>query len=668
MVKRWVIIAIAVMMGLAVFPLHAAQPQKAPDPASGPAEWQGIFAFYQYTENAPSTTITIKVIDRGHAGPESLIRAIGDALLQNRLNKLAARPLNPFKTAIVASGIISENTHFSRVMAECDPAKWEQAIILVEQTIRSAARFGFSKKEFQDHLRSHPVKADNAAPITLDGVNDAFAARWKGEDKLFAVTGNAVLSDDPQNKILEVIDTSLLAPLPRQRFDMDVSFPYLPEPMATGKIQRRYEIPSNGIIAVDYENGCRLNLKPTRFQPDEILFALAFGRGRAGEPSDKPGIGVLLEAVMKQSGIGGLTRDQVVQFFAGSGVTIDFKMNEDVFLFLGRCRRDEISYFFQLLHHYTNDPAIDSECVAKGVEEIRRRYEKLAGSIQGGLECYAKPYLHGGDPRFGMPAPAEIDRLTRKDLMDYLTANIQNTPWELSVVGDFEPGWIMALAARYIGSRPPVINPYAVKPFVFDFPYGKEKEFHVMPKAHSRTTTGLVNRVFPVIDLSAAETHLHLDLIEAILNARLRGAIQENPSVFYTAHAKYVPIPDRPGFGMVHVAATADMTGISQARKLIHDAVKSLATHGITEAELEASRNSVIEKLSGRLKTNPYWLMRVLMGLRNHPSQTRRGDELLADYEAINKTDLENTASLIFDQQRAATIMIMPYDSSEKSE
>jgi len=42
-----------------------------------------------------------------------------------------------------------------------------------------------------------------------------------------------------------------------------------------------------------------LNIKPTDFQPNEVIIAVQFGQGRLGEP--KPGLGMLAEAVVAES-------------------------------------------------------------------------------------------------------------------------------------------------------------------------------------------------------------------------------------------------------------------------------------------------------------------------------------------------------------------------------
>ena len=102
-------------------------------------------------------------------------------------------------------------------------------------------------------------------------------------------------------------------------------FPYLPEPVGKGKIVKKTIIPDLGIVQIDFENRIRLNLKKTDFEANEIRANISFGFGRSAEPSGLEGISDLSGAVINESGLGGLDRDEMEEALAGKSTKVSFR-------------------------------------------------------------------------------------------------------------------------------------------------------------------------------------------------------------------------------------------------------------------------------------------------------------------------------------------------------
>ena len=162
---------------------------------------------------------------------------------------------------------------------------------------------------------------------TLTDVHESFKKTWEPEHRLVLVSGNAKISTgkkDPKDIILSVFHQSQnikVLPLLDQK---SVVFPYLPEPKKKGRIIAKTNIDDLNIVQVDFENGVRLNLKKTDFKADEVRLLLAFGTGRSAEPSDKAGLAALSEAVINESGLGSLEKDDVERALAGKNTNVSF--------------------------------------------------------------------------------------------------------------------------------------------------------------------------------------------------------------------------------------------------------------------------------------------------------------------------------------------------------
>ena len=154
--------------------------------------------------------------------------------------------------------------------------------------------------------------------VTLKIVHDAFKDIWAPEHRLLVVTGNANLTGkNPETIILNTYHKSTQTAVSKPTVGEPVVFPYLPEPKKNGRILRTKKIPDFEIIQVDFNNGVRLNIKKTDFKANQVLVNLAFGRGKSSEPLKKPGLALLTENVMNDSGLGRLTKDELERAMAG---------------------------------------------------------------------------------------------------------------------------------------------------------------------------------------------------------------------------------------------------------------------------------------------------------------------------------------------------------------
>ena len=134
---------------------------------------------------------------------------------------------------------------------------------------------------------------------------------WIDDHRLVLVTGNAEINPTEKNAeeyILSVYQASKKVPVEPLADIEKITFPYLPIPEKKGEIDKRKDIEDLGITIIEFKNGVQLNMKKTDYKADEVLFNVAFGNGRLDEPEHAPGLSMIGEETINESGFGKLTK------------------------------------------------------------------------------------------------------------------------------------------------------------------------------------------------------------------------------------------------------------------------------------------------------------------------------------------------------------------------
>ncbi len=682
-----------------------APPRSSPD--LGKINHQGIKPFYHYEKEAGNTMLSIEVLEKVSAAPDSfamarkrLLQHVADRIVRNRLNAMVSKPNTPFTSASISSGLFLNQIKYAEIMAECSPDKWQNSLFLLEQTLRQALEFGFSqielervKKDIVSELETAVKKAstrnsrdvareiieslnadlvfmspeqekERFYPIinslTIKKVHDAFKEAWAPEHRLVLVTGNtdlAGLEMEPEQQIRTAYLNSnrqSVSPPPEQR---PVTFPYLPEPEREAKILRTTTIQDLGVVQVDFENGVRLNVKKTDFKSDEVLFHLAFGPGRSGEPREKPGLSVLSIKVINESGLGSLEKDAIDRATAGKNTELSFSIGEDSFFFKGKSVTNEIQLLFQLLYAHLVDPGFREDAFALAMERSRQQYSALSSSIEGAIILHVQNFLAGGDSRFGLPPFSTYEALTLDDVRSWISQALGPDGYELSVVGDLDVDSVITLAAKYFGT-------IAQRP---DFEQQRSSAGPMFPASQSRIISvptkipkALVVVAYQTTDLWDIQRTRRLSILAEIFSDRLRETIREKLGATYSPFAFNQPSRAYPGYGFLQAQVTVAPEEAAAMASTIKAIASDLALNGVTQNELTRAVEPTLTQINDLRQKNDYWLYTVLAGSKTYPQQLAWSRSIVTDYASITQEEIAVLAKKYLEPGKAATIIIKP--------
>lgn len=680
---------------------------KPEDPDIGPIHHKGISPFYHFEKEAGNTQASIEVMKTVPERPDTKAfrlalwkREAAHRIVRERLEAALSAPHPPFSSAGIDGGFFLRKIEYAQIYAECSPEQWGRALAVLEKTLRQALEFGFTgselarvKKEIAAemdkaeagaatrnsrylarkliaHLNSgrvflSPVQektlfGDAIAAFTPDTVHHAFQAAWAPDHRLILVTGNADLTgylDAPEDRIRRVFEASQEEPVKAPISRKGVRFPYLPEPEFPGKILRRTEIPDLGIVQVDFENGIRLNLKKTDFEANTVRANLIFGFGRSDAPAEFPGIGILAEAVVNESGVGRLNRHELEQALAGSNTQVGFRVAEDHFAFRGTSVTGEIPLLFQLMGTRLLNPAYREEAYRLAMKRFRQHYAEADHSVEDTLRFYGVPFLAGGDGRFGYPSWERFSQIPLEEVRGWLSENFERARLELSVVGDIPVEEVISLASRYFGSLGKRSGVERTRPVSgVRFPEGQTRVFPVdtrIPKALSVVA-------YLTEDIWHIGRTRRLNVLAQVLSERLRVTIRETQGAAYSPTAFHRPSRTYADYGMLWAMAYAKPDAIHTLVSEIASTAAALGRTEIPAEELQRAKEPILTGIKDTMRRNGYWLDTVLTGSRDHPEQLEWSKTILSDYAAVTPEEIRTLADTYLKKNRSAVMVFQP--------
>jgi zinc protease len=677
----------------------------------GKIDHQGVKSFYHYEAESGTTSVSIGTLFRGKVRSDSiqfqkeeLLKDLADKIIQNRLEALIRKPGAPFTSASVHSGRFLKDVYLAEISAESDPENWQKSLSAIEQQLRSALEYGFSDSEVArvksdflssfddlekkastrdsqtiarqtiealDHnqvMQSPAQRKALFAPfvqsLTAKDLLETLKSVWSKDHRLIELTGNAKLTASdgllPEKQILAVWNQSrgvAVAPPVEYR---PVLFPYLAAPEAPGPIRARREIADLGITQVDFENGIRLNLKKTDFKQNQVMANLVFGCGAASEPLDKPGLSQLTAEVVQESGLAGLTREELDRALAGKNTSVHFGVGEDRFMFRATSVSDEIPLLFQLLYAHVLDTGFRQDAYSLCMEKFAQQYQELSRTVDGTAKLRVRRFLAGGDSRFGLPDYDVFRALKLNDVKAWLTPSLEQDAIEISIAGDMDVNAVIELASTYLGNlpkrstrflQPPVTNP--------KFPAGGALNLQVVtdiPKT-------LVMMAYPTDDFWDIQRTRRLSVLAEVFSDRLRESVREKLGAAYSPKAFNHPSRAYPGYGVFQAMITVDPGDVKQVVREAQSIAAALCEKPVQDDELHRSIDPVLTGIKDLIRTNDYWVNSVLTGSAGHPQQIEWSRTIQKDYSAVSAIELHQLAQKYLGTSKSAVIVIQPEKS-----
>jgi len=597
---------------------------------------------------------------------ELLARRVALTVLNHHLADRAAKPGSPFVMGMVAqTPSLFGASGLTQIVATPAQEKWREALDAVVAEQRQLLANGVSPSDLQRAvamtLTQFRLLAAQAPTRTNAALADALATA-ANEDALFASPAQALAFAEPLLAALKIeeIDAALrdaflgkgpvlfrsaqkdpvtaavlekalaedlARPLALRTVEPPIEWPYVnfgvPSAIVSQETDRQLEA-----TFVDFANGARLIVKPTKFEKDRILVKASMGTGRIGVDA---AIARALWATrnLPEGGTGKLAYGEIARWAQSAGKAMELRLVPEnrAFALTGGASRADFDSELQLLAAYARDPGFRPEMgekLAATGPMLAGQLDSAAGAV---FKREADRVLAGGDARFAeLPKSEDIAATQASDVSAILRPALSG-PADVTIVGDVSVDEAVKAVQATFGAG--VASARTPQPDVRIVPpEGRAEPWTVLHRG--RADQGAIGQYWALTDYFADPKLAHVaSVAAAILKARLVDTVREKLGITYSPQTRAVASSSLPGQGYIGAAIETSPTHFEAFRSMLTQQIADLADKAVAADELERAKKPLSEERSKQTETNAYWLGGLAPVLRDP-----RARQVLLDYAA----------------------------------
>ena len=668
----------------------------------GKVEEIGEHFLYVYEPEIGSTEITIGTnwnifpeLDTVERQQVEMKKYIAVLLFQNRLKQLVRQTGSPLTKAYSYSGSFLERIGYATVSGKVEGENWQDGFELINTSLRQSLEHGFSarelvrvKKELMANLKkdvqtvasrdSRKLASDIINTLNINEVflspqqalelygpvvesmslsdaNDTFKEMWNHDNRRVIVAGTAVIEGEksPEETIRSVYEFSRLKQIDPWQENNEVAFPYLPVPDAVFSVSKHDHFDAIDLDRFTYANGTVLNVKNTSFQPNEVLVEVHFGLGKSSE--EIPGLAMLADAVVNESGVGSLTRSQLEDALAGHNLNVSFQTGEESFSLKGKGLSSELELMLQLIGTRLFDPAFREDAYILSMERFTQMYEQMSSSVDGVMQMQGGKFLAGDNPHYGMPDADQFKQLTLDQVKQWFVPVFAGASLEISVVGDVDSTHVADLVGKYFGTQNRQYEHANVLGSVA-FPVGGSLHNSVV----TQVDKALIAIAWPTDDFWDISRTRRLNILSSVFNDRLRVEIREKLGAVYSPQVWNHSSRSQPGYGVLRAMLTVDPDKSEDVVAKVREVGLTLSMEGVREEELARSLEPSLTAIKDMKQTNRYWMGSVLALSSRHNEQLEWPLTIQEDFASITAKEISEFARRYLNLEVSAEIIFMP--------
>jgi zinc protease len=184
-------------------------------------------------------------------------------------------------------------------------------------------------------------------------------------------------------------------------------------------------------------------------------------------------------------------------------------------------------------------------------------------------------------------------------------------------------------------------------------------------KFKTKVKKAIVFWMIPTVTYSQIDEVRQLNLLGKILEERTLKLIREKLGIAYSPYASHDFNDDYENFCYLSFYADIEPQNIDTTQKALESIVKEAYEKGINKADLESVRKPLLNKIQDYVKTNEYWLDRVLVNSVANPIKIKHASTFLKSYESITVDQVNAMIKkyLILDKKSVYILQAVPEDT-----
>ncbi|MEQ8404185.1 MAG: insulinase family protein [Oceanicaulis sp.] len=681
-----------------------AQPDPpAPHPDLGAVTAASRPAFGFHYDPDVFTLITVDVIEPGPAEVdtratrlETVKRKLANAIVQRRIQSLINRGDSPLVQANLTYSNDYDLANRAGMLGVSSPERWREGVAAMENELRRALEHGFTQGELDEQLANMRTALRNAADqaetrrtgeladavwrawingdvfahpryaldwftrvedqLTVSEVERAFTDIWGAGAPHVFLGLNQDLGDGAA-AVREAWRAASAEPVDPPVDAGAQAFAYT-DFGAPGAVVSRETLDEFDLTRVVFENGVRLNVKPTDFEDNAIRVRVDFGAGDL-TPQPAAAAGSILGAVFGGGGLEAHDRDALQRLLAGRSVGYGIGVADDTFFFSNATTPTDFELQMQVLAAFMTAPGWREDGLNQFraiAEEVRRGQN--AQAVQVAINQVSR-MLRRGDPRWGFPTQEELDAFSMDDARAMLEPALERAPIEITIVGDVTVETAVDTVANTFAALPerertwPDYEDNAQ--IAFPEPAGEP----VIVRFNGQPDQGMANVYYPAGDGIDPERRRALRLLSEVYKLKANDRFREQEAATYSAIVSGQFSEVFEGYGFIWVGLDVDVSDVERMYALADDIAAAMAAGEISEDELQRARQPLLERLEQERERNAFWVN----ALSRSQLEPQRLEDIRSagdQYRQVTVADLVALSGEVLRPDAAYRVSILP--------
>ncbi|MCP9770046.1 insulinase family protein [Lacihabitans sp. LS3-19] len=609
---------------------------------------------------------------------ESIMASLFNSMISQRLQELMQKADPPYQFGMSNYSSFLGNLDALTVMAVAKGADVEKALKTVLDENERVSKFGFTETELERAKLAYKSRVEkqfnekdktdsesfveelvqcflNDVVMTDISFDNAFVKEYLEGIKLTEVNALVKKLITKDNRVLALIgsekDKDKLPTEAQLKEWIDNTgsniTAYVDEAVATslvskmpkaGKIVSENKVEAVGVTELVFDNGMKVNLKPTDFKNDEIKFR---GNSWGGSSlyDDKDFMNASFGSYMASvSGNGNLKASQLTKFMSGKVAQVNAVIGSNSEAIIGSSSVKDFETALQMVYNRFTNNNLDPEAAAGAIGNQRDFLinmeksptpEKVFGdSVQSVMSNYA----FRGQPM----TSARMEGVNPEKAMEVFKERFNNaSDFEFTFVGNFDIEKIKPLLLTYLGGIPGTNKKETFRDLNINPPTGKVTK--IVKKGTEDKARVLLSFTGTYAPNDAEE--LQIKALGDILSIKLTEKLREEESGVYSPYANgstsRVPMPRytfRIGYG-------CSPANVDKLVDITMKEIEKIKANGAETVDIEKFVSKQKLDFQTNLKNNDYWLNALTSKYQNGDKIT----EILTEDKLLDKVSVEST-------------------------
>jgi zinc protease len=423
-----------------------------------------------------------------------------------------------------------------------------------------------------------------------------------------------------------------------------------------GRIVKQERVDDLNLTLLAFENGVRLNLRPSSFESGQFRLRIVFPYNLSDTPSDRPGIADLAGFLLLNSGLKKHKQAELSRLLRLHDVKSGFGVSMGTPMLTLTGPADELPFALQYLTALLSDHDYDDDYYRVALGNYGGMFQGMLNSA-GGLAMRESLRVFSGDDRrtllLNPRAFGNQDGLNETER--WLRDHVLDGPLEVGLVGDFKTEAAIQNAAATIGTlrvreaaakhgRPLTLPKKALR--------GESTEDIAASAAFSCA-------LWPVTLPNDPRHNAALSLATDALQDQLLFVVREAVGATYSPQTRVHRDLIQPDFAYVSMVNTFDPASAQKYTEGCIRMAARMAEKGIGEDEFERIREPARTRNARQMRNNAWWLDNVVSLAQSRPEvleTARRHGKIL---DEVTLADV-NEAAKVFKMDRITVIIVQP--------